>query len=808
MSEIGTPSRTEFQTGEGTKRVTQTATTSDEGKAEQQPGGKQSHKSEQKEETPKQPRGHDPAVNISASLANLEVGGKIIANHIDHDGDARPIITTEQGSYTLKYEAADEKNVQKLLRQYPIEIRILSIDQDIKAEIIPPAQERQKADNGLKEAVAISLTLTNLGHSPPRVTRPVSQEVLPQEKSNLQYRATDLYRAESIARESAVKIGELPLPTSSAGYILYQKKAPEQPKTPPTSPVSASVIAQEYSSPEGKQNIPPSAAQLSGNGATLQATQAENITVKPDALNGFLQKTISATVVKTFPRLNVPLPEKILKEIGLTTPLDHFTKGQKFSIRIDSLAIPTPPATNTAKADTGPQTGTEKSAPSVPSGPQGTFAGQKPAPDNPDNKNSPAHPAVSETAPNKTPLAPLNKAGVSISGIIIDPSHSLLEKNAQNSAKQAEAMPAYLKRQNLGLKAPSETAQAPKDFYLATPISVIKIKSSLNLVPGTIIGFSLSRGEGQNISAPEKQSPKAPNQTNISTQTNISSAISSALSPGKNENITEYARDGIQKTNAQSEVSSPSAPPLVETEKLPLQPLDEIYEDWQSLSLMLSSLGHAQNMAAPAAQIMKSRMPSPQNPQQMTSTMVFFMAALGSANPARTWLGPDVSQQLERMGQEKLIRGLDMDMQRIRSLSTDSPPGEWRPLLLPFQNGPEVNALPMLIRQVQEEEEQDKASEDGEENQNLTATRFIVEFDLKHMGQLLLDGLLKERQLDIIIRAEMRLPSQMKLKLAGLYSNALAKQDFTGELEFRDGITPDLSVKRTINQKIYLSAQK
>lgn len=780
MSEIGTPTRTEFQTGEGAKRVTQTSTTSDETTQQQLPG-KQAKQAEHIDEAEKQARLHDPAVSISASLTNLEAGGKIIANHIDYDGEGRPIITTEQGSYTLIYDAADEKDIQIRLRQYPVEIKIVSIDQEIKAEIIQTvphrtSPERSTGETVAKEAIAVSLTLTSLGLTPPRINPQTAENQLAQENTRLQYRATDLYRAESIAKESAVKIEELPLPTSAGSYTLYHKKSAALPQTVPSSSatLSSSVMAQEIvvkatapipATPSG--NSPSATAVNSPSPQTFPALQAGTT---PNELNNFLQKTIFASVIKTFPKLDVPLPQKILKEIGLTTPLDNLRKGESFKIKIETLAIPAPATTSSEKS-------TAPAPVAIP-----VRGNTSPAPASSSTQAS-ASPALKESS---VKTAAVGTSPAAISGIIIDPSHSLLEKQSQGSSVQAQAMPAYRKRQNLGLHVPVKTAQTPKTHYMATPTSVIKFQSSIHLVPGTIIGFSVST----DIKAAD-----------ITAQTRPSDTGTQASAP---QTPAENA-PGTTGAQANPAPAAGQIPPDV-----PLQPLEDIYEDWQSLNLMLSALSGAQNIPSGISQMMKSRMPTPQNPQQMTSTMIFFMAALGSANPAKTWLGPDVSQQLQRMGQEKLIRGLNMDMLRIRALSSDTPASEWRPLLIPFHTGQEINALPMLVRQIGDEggKNTDPEADDSDPDQNITATRFIVEFGLSQLGQIILDGLLKDRQLDIIVRSEMRLPSKMKLQLEGLYTASLAKQDFSGELEFRDGVAPNMSVRKTVNQKIYMTAQQ
>ena len=146
-------------------------------------------------------------------------------------------------------------------------------------------------------------------------------------------------------------------------------------------------------------------------------------------------------------------------------------------------------------------------------------------------------------------------------------------------------------------------------------------------------------------------------------------------------------------------------------------------------------------------------------------------------------------------------------MRHIARLGAEVPAGDWRPVLLPAYNGQEVTALPMLIRHSGQEKSEENNDETAGENREVSVhtTRFILDLDLSRYGHLVLDGMLRERRLDIILKSENILADTVKKDLTSRFTSALERSGFAGELLFHDGRPTDISVKKIIEFHIHQS---
>ena len=137
-------------------------------------------------------------------------------------------------------------------------------------------------------------------------------------------------------------------------------------------------------------------------------------------------------------------------------------------------------------------------------------------------------------------------------------------------------------------------------------------------------------------------------------------------------------------------------------------------------------------------------------------------------------------------------------------MGVDAPAGEWRPHLIPQQNGPDISAIPMVTKQIVEEDKnkQQKGKSDGNE-QKIKATRFIIELNFSQLGTLLLDGLLKEKRLDLILKSKDQIPFSIKTKLTQQYTEALKKNDFAGEMVIIDNKLTEISVTKIVEAMIH-----
>ncbi|MFC7048659.1 hypothetical protein [Emcibacter nanhaiensis] len=783
MSEIGSTQKPEFNQQESPSRVTPTSTTSDQG-AHQQTPNEQARRGEKTAESSKQVHHHDPAVTLSASLVHLQAGSSFIARVEGRDGESRPVIATDKGTYVVQAQPELEQALAKLPPDTKAAVQITSVDKEINATITPVRTEKHI---GLEEQIfrptEVTLTLVNVNSAVlPDTGQPPSASAT---EPGFHYQASNLYKAEQIAKNLSGAIEQIPLPTVTRSYTFFDSgraghaggQEPGQSNTASStggglssSVIGAPIIAQEASAPAPAS--PPNRVQQTG-------------------LEQLLQKPVFATVIKTYPKPDTPLPAFVQKEIALDSPLDDIPKGKGFNLSVQSIAIPNEgeeatiqPVLPSAPGST-PVSGAEipaaeagKTPPPAAAIPPGSPLAAPPAPQ-----------TVSAT-PTDTALPGQTPPPQTISAIIVDPKNaSRISPSREDIAP--ETQPPLPKAVPYGQQ--SQSPAGLKTHYLATPVSVVKFESSADLPPGTIVTFSVTPSPGaENITAPQgPQEPAKSAQAGPRPEAAPASATPTSPAPA-------------------TEAPAPSTPPAPAPEAAPAaaeappQPLLEMLDNWESLSLAISTLAAQQGAAAAA---MTQRMPNLQAPQQMTAGILFFMAALGSPNPAQAWLGQEVVQHLQRAGQERLIQQMDTDMRRISALRTEGPAGDWRPVLLPLQTGPDITAIPMLVRHIGDEGGK-QAARDGEQGtpeDKEKATRFILELDLKGTGNTVLDGMLQKKRLDIILKTEKTLAAPLKEQLVKMFGNSVQHSGFEGELVFQDGRKPEFSVRKLMETKLHFS---
>lgn len=747
MSEITQPPP-DVQTQDPNARVKGLKAASDQSTSNKNSAEQNQGQTTAEAEQEKHVSSHDPAVTLASTLSKLDSGSYFTATVSGQDGDGRTIITSELGTYLVEVAAANQVEFKKIQSEELLEIKVLTVDKEIKAEVTRTPNSQLFNQNSA--AIPVQLVLTDLNNNLDANAlqrTPQSPLEIPIADIRSQYQATTLYKAERIAREIAEKLDNLPLPTTSPNYVVYGSSAAQTAEGKSSAPrqFSANVSIQEVSTTTQSTNP--------------TATQA---VITKLELSQILNQVIPAHVIKAVPRSPIPLPpglpEAVIKEITALTPLDYVKAGQNLNIQISALAIPE--SRNSSQPTANNATGIINAA-------QGQQITSQ---------------SVARTASvvnTEKVLGDPKIAEATISGIIIDTSKSAKDNpiTAQNNlANTPISNTPYNQKngpqafENLKINADPNI----KNYYLATPTAVLKIKSTTPLVPGTIVSFTV--------------------QTATATQPNIVSTsvgkINATTVPSQSSESVQFSPPATQS------ITTISTDLAKQIETLPLQNLDQLPDDWASISLALSVL--ASNGAANLAAALSSRIPNMQNPEQLTSTMFFFLSALKVTHPARTWIGPDIGAKLRQLGAGKIIDKMDGDFTRIARMTADNPVGEWRSHLIPMQNGSDVSAIAMLTKQIIDEKEQRKQEGQNSDDGKVKATRFILELKFSQFGMMLVDGLLKGAKLDIILKSVKSIPLTIKMKLSEQYSAALTKNNFEGELVIMDETASELSIRKTI----------
>ena len=207
---------------------------------------------------------------------------------------------------------------------------------------------------------------------------------------------------------------------------------------------------------------------------------------------------------------------------------------------------------------------------------------------------------------------------------------------------------------------------------------------------------------------------------------------------------------------------------------------------WPALSEALQIL--TQHNPATTAKISHS-IPSP-GPRMVPATL-FFMAAL-KMGMVENWLGGQAMQNLRDHGPRGAADRLTADFSTLSRQANEPLPGDWRGISLPMLHDAQLSQIQLFVRR-QHDDEANGGQDSGQ------TTRFIVNLTLSRLGDMQLDGLMRQKRnaagqssknLDMVIRTADRLPAQLMKDLQSAYAQGLADTGLQGGIQFqvkRDG---------------------
>jgi len=199
----------------------------------------------------------------------------------------------------------------------------------------------------------------------------------------------------------------------------------------------------------------------------------------------------------------------------------------------------------------------------------------------------------------------------------------------------------------------------------------------------------------------------------------------------------------------------------------------------------------ALDKAAPAVAQQLHATLAPATAPALAGTLLFLMGALYRG----AWPGEAVSRALTAAGHDKLRQKLGADMSELGRLSKDRGTGDWQVLTLPLMTGAVVEPLRLYVRRGDDTPE---AGDDG--------TRFVLEAELSRLGALQLDGLVRQKRLDVVLRSHTPLPAELRDEAARIFRSASAAQGFAGEIAFATvaqfSVAPLAAMRQPVQIKI------
>jgi len=161
---------------------------------------------------------------------------------------------------------------------------------------------------------------------------------------------------------------------------------------------------------------------------------------------------------------------------------------------------------------------------------------------------------------------------------------------------------------------------------------------------------------------------------------------------------------------------------------------------------------------------------------KLGSGVLLFLSAVRGGNLLQ-WLTQQLAP-LQQAGRGDLAARLSREFtQAGQKVKTQA--GDWRLVHIPLLNGNDVHDLKLFLRDDMDSDAQDHQGHDEED-----ATRFVLEIEMSRLGGLQLDGLVKAKRFDLVLRTEKALPEEMRKRITGIFQEANEISGAAGTVRF------------------------
>jgi hypothetical protein len=216
---------------------------------------------------------------------------------------------------------------------------------------------------------------------------------------------------------------------------------------------------------------------------------------------------------------------------------------------------------------------------------------------------------------------------------------------------------------------------------------------------------------------------------------------------------------------------TPAALPT-STSSLP-QLLLSVARSWPSLTEAIALL--RQNSSNADALAVLARLP--QAGPKLAAGLVAAMQALRT-NDAEALLGALVAARAGGTARDESARKVRQEFAQVSALAQDRPGVDWRCCFIPILDDGTIRQINLFYRRDRRKDRKDAKDEKA-------GTRFIVEVDMSRMGPFQFDGLVREKQFDLMVRSHISLPQKFRQDITELFHEALSLGDYRGGLVFQ-----------------------
>lgn len=231
---------------------------------------------------------------------------------------------------------------------------------------------------------------------------------------------------------------------------------------------------------------------------------------------------------------------------------------------------------------------------------------------------------------------------------------------------------------------------------------------------------------------------------------------------------------GTQLSVAVEPMLPPTPAPAFSSSLLPLpQLLLSVARGWPSLSDVIGLLRQAPSDAEPLAALARL----PQAGPKLAAGILAAMQAI-QANDAEALLGALAAARSGVAQRDEGARKVRQELAQLSPLAQERPGIDWRCCFIPILDDGTVRQINLFYRR-------DRKKERKDDKDAKSGTRFIVEVDMSRMGPFQFDGLVREKQFDLMVRSRIALPPHFRQDIQELFQEALSLGEYRGGIVFQ-----------------------
>ncbi len=188
--------------------------------------------------------------------------------------------------------------------------------------------------------------------------------------------------------------------------------------------------------------------------------------------------------------------------------------------------------------------------------------------------------------------------------------------------------------------------------------------------------------------------------------------------------------------------------------------------EWPNLKEALKELATAD--PALARRVLDEGLPRPG--PKLAMQVLSFLAT--DRSDARSMLGENVANALERAGHGEILQRLDGDLREMQRQANAS--SEWRAAYVPVYDGRDIQQMRLFFRREGEKGKKDRESK-----------RFIIEIDFSELGEVQIDGLMRKPRLELMLRTHREIPRDMRDEIEVVFLDGCTLAGLAGKIYFQ-----------------------